>query len=100
MRTAFLCAALLAAAPAMANELVAYNGSDSIRLMDSECTSETVLRHLEPGTQSEFRAAAAVLQGQSFTACWRAIPAAAHLVYEDGDQGIIPVSTLKETTGI
>ncbi|MES2974928.1 MAG: hypothetical protein V4757_15040 [Pseudomonadota bacterium] len=84
----------------MANELVAYNGADSIRLMDSECTNETVLKHLEPDTRPEFRAAAAMLQGKSFTACWRAIPSAAHLVYEDGDQGIIPVSTLKQTVGI
>lgn len=100
MKPAFLCAVLLASAPAMANELVAYNGTDSIRLTEAECTNETVIRHLEPGTQSEFRAATAVLQGQSFTACWRAIPSAAHLVYEDGDQGLIPVSTLKETVGI
>lgn len=100
MRTAFLCAALLAATSTMANELVAGNGSDSVRLLESECTNESVLKHLEPSTRSEFRAAMAVLQGQSFTACWRALPAAAHLVYEDGDQGIIPASTLKQTVGI
>ncbi len=100
MRTAFLCAALLAATPAMANELVANNGSDSIRLMDAERTNETVIKHLDPGTRSEFRAATAVLQGQYFMACWRALPSAAHLGYEDGDQGILPASTLTQTVGI
>jgi hypothetical protein len=36
-----------------------------------------------------------VVEGQTFTACWRVVGNAAHLLYEDGDQGIIPLAELK-----
>jgi hypothetical protein len=36
-----------------------------------------------------------MFQGQRFQACWRLVGNAAHLVYEDGDQGIIPTTELK-----
>jgi hypothetical protein len=94
MKLAILCAAL-AAAPAIAGELVARQGSDTIRLADAACTSEPVLSRLQPQTRSQFRAATAFVQGRTFVACWRMTPNAAHLVYEDGDQGLIPLTDLK-----
>jgi hypothetical protein len=36
-----------------------------------------------------------VFQGQRYQACWRMMGNAAYLVYEDGDQGIIPAAELK-----
>jgi hypothetical protein len=89
-----LCAALVAA-PAFAEELVARNGNDSVRLADSPCTSELVLGRLQPQTHGQYKAASAVVEGQSFAACWRLVGNAAHLMYEDGDQGIIPLAELK-----
>ncbi len=94
MRFAVLCAALVVA-PAFANDLVAYNGGDSVLLSDSPCANEQVLGHLPPQVQSEFRAASAVLEGHAFTGCWRVMGNAAHLLYEDGDEGLIPLSQLK-----
>ena len=41
------------------------------------------------------RHSSAVLQGQAFTGCWRVMGNAAHLLYEDGDEGLIPLSDLK-----
>jgi hypothetical protein len=82
-------------APAFAQELVARQGDDSVRLSDSACKSELVLGRLEPGVARQYRAASAVFQGQRFQACWRLVGNAAHLVYEDGDQGIIPAAELK-----
>lgn len=95
MKSVLLCAALAAAAPAMAQDLVARQGSDTVRLADGPCTSEQVLVRLEPSLHSQFRAAMAIVEGRTFTACWRKAGNAAHLLYEDGDQGIVPLADLK-----
>jgi hypothetical protein len=97
MKALVFCAAaaMFAAAPAFADDLVARQGDDSVRLSDAACKSELVLSRLEPGMASDFRSASAVFQGQRFQACWRMMGNAAYLVYEDGDQGVIPVNELK-----
>ena len=87
--------AALAAAPSFAQTLVARQGDDSVRLSDGACQSELVLSRLESGQHEEFHAATAVFQGQNFQACWRAMGNVAFLIYEDGDQGIIPLQELK-----
>ena len=94
MRFVLLCAAL-AAAPAMAGELVAHQGGDTVRLGEGPCTSEAVLGRIETRLHPHYKAASAVVQGQTFTACWRVSGHAVHLIYEDGDQGIVPVDELK-----
>ncbi|HEY8357976.1 MAG TPA: hypothetical protein VIL30_10990 [Ramlibacter sp.] len=88
-------AAAAAAAPAFSQELVARQGSDSVRLSDAACQSESVLARVGEDTKDEYKAATAQFQGQSFVACWRTMGGVAHLVYEDGDQGIIPMQELK-----
>ena len=96
MKALVICAALATAvAPVFAQELVARQGDDSVRLSDSECKSELVLSRIEPGMAGEFHAASAVFQGRRFQACWRMVGNTAYLVYEDGDQGIIPADELK-----
>jgi hypothetical protein len=87
--------AAAAAAPAFGQELVARQGSDSVRLSDAACQSELVLARVEPGSADDYKAATAQFQGQTFVACWRTMGGVAHLVYEDGDQGIIPMQELK-----
>jgi hypothetical protein len=94
MRVLLLCAAL-AAAPAMAGNLVARQGSDTVRLADEPCTSELVLVRLAPQLHSQFRAALATVEGRTFAGCWRKAGNAAHVLYEDGDQGLVPLSDLK-----
>ena len=94
MRFLLLCAAL-AAAPAMSQDLVARQGNDMVRLADGPCTSKQVLVRLEPKLHSQFRAAMATVEGRTFAACWRKAGGVAHLLYEDGDQGIVPMSDLK-----
>jgi len=88
-------AAALAAAPTFAQDLVARQGEDSVRLSDAACQSELVLNRLEGEQHEEFHAATAVFQGKNFQACWRQMGNVAFLVYEDGDQGIIPIQELK-----
>lgn len=88
-----LCAAL--AAPALASDLVAYDGDDMIRLSHGSCTNQAVLERIEPQARAHFRTASATLQGQRYTACWSLLPTAVYLVYEDGDQGLVPMSRLQ-----
>lgn len=97
MKSVAICAAFaaLVAAPSFADELVARQGNDSVRLSEGACKSELVLGRLEPTTHEEFRAASAEFQGQNFIACWRMVGNVAWLLYEDGDQGIIPMAELK-----
>jgi hypothetical protein len=99
MKTLALAAALavaaLASAPTFAQDLVARQGNDSVRLSEAACASELVLGRLEAGQHEEFHAATAVFQGQNFVACWRAMGNVAFLLYEDGDQGVIPLQELK-----
>jgi hypothetical protein len=90
-----LAAAAAAASPAFAQELIARQGDDSVRLSDAACKSDLVLARFDKRSADDYRAASAVFQGQRFQACWRMVGNAAHLVYEDGDQGIIPASELK-----
>ena len=94
MRLVLLCAAL-AAAPALAGDLVSRQGNDTIRLADEPCTSPLVLGRLEARLHSQYKSASAVVQGQNFAACWRPAGPAVHLMYEDGDQGILPMEALK-----
>lgn len=96
---AFLCAALVAGC-SMAGELVSHNGDDTIRLVDEECSSQPVLDRLEPELKPQFRAVSVFLRGQAFAACWRATPSGALLIYEDGDQGMIPFDVLKPLTSV
>jgi hypothetical protein len=95
MKFALLCAAALLAAPAMADELVASNGNDQVRLSNGPCTSEEVLNRLKPQFRAALREASATLQGQTFKACWILEGSSAHLLYEDGDQGLIPLTEFK-----
>ena len=89
-----LCAALLASG-ARANDLVVNEGADSIRFSEAACSNEAVLQRIDPGDRPLFRTASATLQGQRYTACWSLVSTDVYLVYEDGDQGLVPVSRLK-----
>jgi hypothetical protein len=96
MRLLVFCAALAAAAPALAADiLVARNGQDTVRLVDAPCASEAVLSRLPPQQHANFKAATATVDGKSYSACWRTLGGRAHLFYEDGDMGVIPMSDLR-----
>ena len=96
MKFALLCAAALAAAPVLADELVASNGDDSVRLTDQPCSNEQVLQQLTPRIREMMKDASAVVGGQQFRACWVVDGQSAHLLYEDGDQGLIPLTDFRQ----
>lgn len=93
-RIGMLCAAL-AASSAMAGDLVAYEGRDMIRLTSESCDNTAVLGRLAPQVQTHFLRATAVLEGRRYAACWAITPTAAYLMYEDGDEGLVPLNKLE-----
>jgi hypothetical protein len=79
----------------MAQDMIARQGNNSVRLANAPCTSELVLARLRPELRPRFKAALAEVEGQTFQACWHAAGNVVHLLYEDGDQGIVPLADLK-----
>ena len=100
MKHVLLCAALAAlAAPAFADDLVAREGRNEIRLAAAPCASQTVQALLSVQSPN-YQAASATVDGQKFEGCWRKVGDVVHVVYEDGDQGIIPVADLKNAISV
>ena len=74
----------------------------SITLFDTACTSEAVLGHIPPMFRQHFRSGAAVLEGKTYGFCW-VVPVdqpVVVLVYEDGDQGMLPLAAFSRAEGI
>lgn len=94
-----LIAALLAAGPAVAEDRIARNGADSIRLTDAPC-GESVRALLPPAVHDKLRAAQAEIGGQKYEACWVRYQGAVYLFYADGDQGEVPEQAFKPVTEI
>jgi hypothetical protein len=92
MKYVLLCAAALLAAPAMAEEVVASNGADSVRLSDAQCSSQTILQQVDVAMRDRLKDATATIGGQQFKGCWIVDGQVAHLVYEDGDEGLVPLT--------
>lgn len=93
---AFLFALL--ALPALADDLVATNGRDSVRLTQGACHAEVLplLAIAFPQVADRFRAATAQVEGSGYTACWLMRPdGKVLLIYPDGDTGLIPWSDFK-----
>jgi hypothetical protein len=95
MKRIFL-AALLTAGPAFA-DLVATEGADSLRLTTEKCAAA----YISAEVRGDYRAASAVVGGQSFKACWTWLKNGAVLIlYEDGAYGVLPLESFKNEPGV
>ena len=54
-----------------------------------------MLGRLAPQVHPSFRAATAVVSGKTYAACWRPTGDRVYLIYEDGDEGLVPVRQLR-----
>lgn len=95
MKAGLLLCCVLAAAPAFAQNLVAHEGGNAARLSEQPCSNEQVLGQLDPQLRPAFRDASVVVDGQTYSACWGPAGSAVYLLYEDGDEGMIPADKLK-----
>lgn len=93
---ACLLGALVSPQPARADS-IARSGSNWVRLTLKPCTdAATVAALQEQGLDPEsFRAARSEFGGVPHAACWMPAQGGAVLVYDDKDQGYIPVDALK-----
>jgi hypothetical protein len=89
MRSYFIAA--LVAASFAASAQVASNGKDWVRLSKEPCT------RVNAPDKAERKAASAFVDGKPYFACWRPLNGQIHLVYEDGDQGLIPLHDFQHT---
>jgi hypothetical protein len=98
MRYLFVLLALLFTVPAHADAEY-REGSDWIRVTALPCTDPAVLALLTAAGKDPagWRAASAEVNGVPFAACWQPLwdRNLAVFQYADGDQGIIPFSSLK-----
>lgn len=87
----YLIAALLCAASTAHADFIASDGKNSIRLMTVPCELPIPQRDV-------MLAASAVVDGKSWKACWAPVSREAiGVVYEDGDQQMLPVSIFRRT---
>lgn len=99
MRPLILSIALLAG-PALAGDMLARQDGDTVRLTESPCPRE-VLQYVAEGSRGYFRKALAIVDGKSFVGCHYLRPDGRVLViYEDGDQGLIPLAHFKPDPGV
>jgi hypothetical protein len=88
------------AAVSQGHALTATNGKDTVRVTDQPCTSQIVLRMVNPQYREVLRDATATVRGQAYRACWFVDVDHAHLLYEDGDQGLVPLADFKPGAGL
>jgi hypothetical protein len=74
---------------------IARQGDDWVRFTEKPCTNETILSNPLLGAPNKWRAASAFFMGQHYEACWQEMGWSRHVVYEDGDQGLIPEDDVK-----
>jgi hypothetical protein len=79
---------------------IARQGEDWVRFTEKPCTNATILANPLVVAPDKWRDASTFLFGQHYAACWQDIGYAKHLVYEDGDQGLIPAADVKPLTEI
>jgi hypothetical protein len=95
--------AMLCWGGALADDLVARNGNDTVRLTQQACHTEVLplLAMVYPAAAERFRAAYAQVDGADYRACWILRPDGKVLLqYEDTDAGLIPWADFKRAPSI
>lgn len=93
-------AACIAASFAVSADMVAKNGDDTVVLMDKPCPYGSVLRYIDEKHRDRFKKADTRVSGQRYFACWVEVDGLVMLVYEDGDQGMVPLAMFKDSPGV
>lgn len=97
--TVILSTLMFALSAAFAADRVARQPGtgDEARLSDLPCTNPAVVSRLDPRLVKEYRAAVVTFNGHQYAACYTETGKSFFLVYEDGDQGVVPRSDLLPT---
>lgn len=102
MKALILVAALMAAGPALADDMVFKSESTTVRLTEASCEQasfQAVLAQVKP---EPARVAVVTFNGRHIPACWVAHQESGNvaIVDADGDMGLIPMAEFKREAGI
>jgi hypothetical protein len=87
---------LLLAASAFAGERVARQGDDEVHVFDSPCVSAQTIARIPENAREGWGKVQGRYQGERFFGCWLPMgDDAIFILWEDGDQGVIPAADLK-----
>jgi hypothetical protein len=101
MKRVLLAALAAGISTSAAADLVAKNGDNELRLLNTPCVNSAVLAHIRDEWRDKFKTAQAQLGPQFFHACWIDTEQGAYFViYSDGDQSAIPVRAFIDQPGI
>lgn len=92
-------AALLCAASSSFAAKIAQRGDDWVRVYDSPCVSAETIARIPEGDRKGWGKVQGFFGGQKFFGCWRPMGNSTYILWEDGDQGIVPNGDLKEEMG-
>lgn len=96
----YILAACVAMLPILsfADDMVARNGKDSLRLMQKPCVANIPV---QGDLKDKLQAASATIDGKSYNACW-APHASGNVIiwFEDGDMGAVPITLFHPEKGI
>ena len=71
-----------------------------IRLFDIPCNNDVVLAKTPLAFRPRMQAGEAMIDGKLYGMCWTALPdGTVGMMYEDGDQGRLPVQAFKAEVG-
>lgn len=98
-RLYIMIASVLLASCAHMQSVVASDGRNSVRLTDQPCVDAAVLKHLNPKYRDVVQEASAVIDGHQYAACWMVDRDQAHLLFDDGEQALIPRSSFRRDEG-
>jgi len=92
MKHVLLALSAFIALPALADEMLAVSGKDSVRLTQGACPA-AIQALIQPDMRSRFRGAVAMVNGVQFKPCWALLPdGRIALQYEDGDGALLPLA--------
>lgn len=99
---AFVAACVLTPATAARYEndtMIARRGSEYIRLWEAPCNHAGTLAQIKPEYRELFKKARAMVAGQDLYACWISENGQVFIIFEDGDQTVVPVDEFKPDQG-
>jgi hypothetical protein len=78
---------------------VARQGTDAVQLLETPCPAAVPVNE---ALRDQYAAAVANIGGTLYAACWMAVPARGfvHLVYSDGEEGVVGMSNFHDEPGI
>lgn len=91
---------LVAATAASAQERVIRHGDDEVRIFESPCVHAGTMALLNESVRDLYKKAEGRINGQRYYACWRQVGSLMHVMWEDGDQGMIPAADFKDAVTI